>query len=817
MKSLKLSLIFVLILLSSSLSNAQKIVETGFFKNNPELGGDVVINSSTQEVLGGRSYTTFEIEAPSAGNYYLNAWLMPAKLANGNYSRYDVLVNGVRISGKIAPDSDGWQSIGLSTGKVTLKQGKNTVSVVANAPEIAQVEHIRLSPQIAKAAISSLKYDNFYQEAKANSLKTANEAPASLRAASTEGGTTGATGTITQGTQLSNPLGNYYHRMNVDYRYTYYTSYSFSAGQQIFIATNGVNSFAHDLYVFSTSSPETYSWSARSNSNSLASLNITIPVAGTYYILIAAANNFTTGLCNVNINGQYYYNNVAISRVEYRHTQDNQRVYNTFTAYKTTDTRIWITEGTSSPGKISAWNDDYGSHGGDFSWGTHSRIKKQYPRAVHGVLVSTYSSSSPTGICDLYAGCQNSTIYPYFENSKADDLIQSAPASTVYNCVSWAGGIHDEWEWPLSPYSEYYVSGNDLASFDLFFTSARYDGCVLYSRNGATSSNGVVALWGINNNGPIAYTHASIRKVSDNHPHGYDWESKPGSLMRTFHPRDALNGSGYGTIQHYYRRVGTVAYYTLAEAIAAGWVVVRTVTYGTLVRNVIAAEKANMSTAEKNTFTTKYNAWKATWAESPYSDPAKFKNSQYNDLINFCNTVAGANYLVFEKVEEDALSTLLVDELTLYSPSNHSILSGVKDDNAALRSSSSGNVDIVTFPKSTCVEYISRMLSWGGGAFSYAPQSTEETTGIEVRYSNTDEFHVTVNGKNISVDFTNAKSAKVSLSIVDLNGREIASILNNQQVASGHKQYSVNLPQSGVYLVKYVLDNNLNVKKVIVK
>lgn len=815
MKNLRLSLVLGLLFLSCSLADAQKIVETSFFKNNPELGGDVVINSSTQEVLGGRSYTTFEVDAPSAGSYYLNAWLMPVQLADGNYSRYDVLVNGVRISGKIAPASDGWQSIGLSTGKVTLKKGKNTVSVVANAPEIAQIEHIRLSPQKAKVAISSLKYDNFYQEAKANSLNVANEAPVALRAAPMEGGTTGATGTIAQGTQRSNPHGNYYHRMNVDYRYTYYTTFSFSANQQVFIATNGVNSFAHDVYLFSTSSPETYSWSARSNSSCLASLNVTIPVAGTYYVVVAAANNFTTGLCNVNLNGQYYYSNVVISRAEYRYTQDDQRTYNTFTAYKTADTRIWITEGTSSPGKISAWNDDYGSHGGDFSWGTHSRIKKQYPRAVHGVLVSTYSSSNPTGICDLYAGCQNSTAYAWFEYYKADDAIQSAPASVVYNCISWSGGITDYWEWPLSPYSEYYVSGNDLASFDLFYTSLRYNGCSLYSRTGATSSNGVLALWGINNGSSIEYTHASVTKGAGGGPHGYDWESKPGSLMRSFHPKNALRGNNaYGEIQHYYKLVGTG--YTFVEAIADGLAVLRTVTYGTFIKNIFAAEKANMSTAEKNTFTTKYNAWKATWSDSPFSDPAKFKNSQYDDLIDFCNSIAGANYLAFEKVEEDALATLLVDELTLYSPSNLSILSGVKDDNTVLRSSSSSTVDIVTPPQSTCVEYISRKLSWGGGA-SYAPQSPGETTGIEVRYSNTDEFHINVNGKNISVDFTNAKSAKVSLSIVDLNGREIASILNNQQVASGHKQYSVSLPQGGVYLVKYVLDNNLNVKKVIVK
>ncbi|NJK98811.1 MAG: hypothetical protein HC905_31335 [Bacteroidales bacterium] len=80
----------------------------------------------------------------------------------------------------------------------------------------------------------------------------------------------------------------------------------------------------------------------------------------------------------------------------------------------------------------------------------------------------------------------------------------------------------------------------------------RYTGATNYTSIGADETNGVVALW--SNNGDISGAqHLSVRKPGNNHPHGYDWESKPGGLMRTFHPRDALSGGIYGAIIRYFR------------------------------------------------------------------------------------------------------------------------------------------------------------------------------------------------------------------------------------------------------------------------
>lgn len=160
----------------------------------------------------------------------------------------------------------------------------------------------------------------------------------------------------------------------------------------------------------------------------------------------------------------------------------------------------------------------------------------QYSRPVHAVLLSTYSSYNPSAKCDLYVKCKKGYTGAGFPQLQEDDAISSSPASTTYNCISWSGGITSYWEWPAGSYSSYY-SSNPLTAFDNFYASRGL------TRVGATANNSVVDLWAYVNNGKRSYKHASVRKGADDFAHGYDWESKLGSLMRIFHPREALTGN----------------------------------------------------------------------------------------------------------------------------------------------------------------------------------------------------------------------------------------------------------------------------------
>jgi ligand-binding sensor domain-containing protein len=81
-----------------------------------------------------------------------------------------------------------------------------------------------------------------------------------------------------------------------------------------------------------------------------------------------------------------------------------------------------------------------------------------------------------------------------------------------------------------------------------------------------------------------------------------------------------------------------------------------------------------------------------------------------------------------------------------------------------------------------------------------------------------DAFTVFSNASEIVVDFSLTEAANVSLSVFDMQGKEVCSILRNNDLISGKHQYSCTHTRfsSGVYLVRYVVNGVVNVKKVMV-
>ncbi|MDR0506118.1 MAG: T9SS type A sorting domain-containing protein [Dysgonamonadaceae bacterium] len=788
--------LFIVSLLWTPLFSQEKVTETQYFKNNPDLGGDVVINMSTKEVKGDKSFTTFEIEAKAGGSYALCLWVSPVMYPDGNYSTYDVLVNGTKTSEQIKFTKGNWQTVTVSE-KVNLQKGINIISFSTGKEEIPAIEFIRLSTDADKAKISSKKYDDYLAMAIENSLNPENK-----------GTQTGDT--LKSSSQLrADNAKNYLYLGTSSFSYSYYRIHSFTANQVVSVNAYTPASDELIIEIFSSSNPETYSWATPIHTN--PSISVTIPVSGTYYVRVRPYRNYNSTVATVITNGGVE-TNVPVFAVGLRAIQSTATVYNTFTVLSSGDPRMWITE-YASPEKTTHYNDDYGSHGGNFNWGVNSRIKKQFPRQVDAILLSSYSTNNPTGVCEVYAKCQNSTITSSFPNLTADDAIQSAPASTTYNCISWSGGITEYWEWPPYDASDYYVEGKPLASFDLFYISERYPGCGIYVRGGATSANSAVDLWATVTSGNYNYTHASIKKGADENSHGYDWESKPGSLMRTFHPRTALSGT-YGNIVEYYRNVGTWATYSLAEAIADGSAVLENVRFDDVEMSIINSDIEKLSSDDINTFQTLFTEWYSTLESIPFSDPNSFKNSQYNVLLKFCQSKQEIIALVYDKLNSgEQFAMLLVEDLTLTdNKRNKSILESVKDSNKQMKITNDG-ATIVRSPYSNMVKYVKALLAERADKL----RSANGATGLDdIRYSNEDIFSVANNGDGISISFRLSENAKVSVSVVNLRGEEIASLLKDRQLSLGEYNYSTNLT-SGVYLVKYVVNGNVNVKKIILK
>ena len=779
----------------------EKIVETKYFKSNPDLGGDVVIYSSTKEVTGDESRTIFEFEAKTSGSYALSLWASPVLYPGGNYSSFDVYVNGTKTAEQVKFTKGNWQAV-IFPERVNIEQGVNTIAFSTGKEEIPAIEFIRLSTNVSRAKISSAKYDEYLATltAKADSFNYAGRKPVNA-----------ADSLYSEPSQLqADPAGNYLYFGPSTFSYTYYRTHSFTANQAVSVSAYTPNSDQLVIEIFSSSAPETYSWATAVQTN--PSISITIPVSGIYYVRVRPYRNNTSTTATVTTNGSVE-TNVPVFSIGFRAIQDISTVYNTFTVLSAGDPRIWITE-YASPEKITHYNDDYGSHGGDFSWGLNSRIKKQFPRSVDAILLSSYGTYNPTGVAEVYAKCQNSNITSYFPNLTTDDAIQSAPASGVYNCISWSGGISEYWVWPPDEESGYWVPGKPLASFDLFYISERYPGCGVFVRGGATSGNSAVDLWATGSPGSYNYTHASIKKGADENAHGYDWESKPGSLMRTFHPRTALSGSSYGNIVEYYRNAGTWATHTLAEAIADGKAVLENVRFDNTEIAIVEEDIASLSSNDVNTFHALFTAWKSTLESTPFSNPNLFRNSQYSDLLKHCRSQQTLIALVYDKLNSgEQFAGLLVKDLTFYgNTQNQLLLDSIINANKQMQTTSNG-ATIVRSPHSNMVKYVKALLAGRASSF----RSVTGTTGLNggIRYSNEDVLNVANNDAGISINFTLSEKAKVSLSVINLRGEEVVSILRNGQLQAGEYNYSAGLTK-GIYLVKQVVNGNVNVKKVII-
>ncbi|WP_157558241.1 DUF7689 domain-containing protein [Niabella aurantiaca] len=364
-------------------------------------------------------------------------------------------------------------------------------------------------------------------------------------------------------------LNDYAYGLDRNFAYSYYTTVYLTAGKNMSF-TSWAGSLLHIMEVFSADNPQSQSWSAQSyvvSGSQRGYIAFTVPTTGYYYVKLRSYWLAETGMASLVVYAgsgstpSYYYDCPIAGLANLSHYHNNNQELNYFTAHTTGDPRMWVVDNSGSPGRVCGYNDDYGYNGGDFSWSLNSRIKKNFNRSIQGVVVTAFSSYNPTGTTDIYSGCKNSNIHTYlnpdntlgFPNLKGDDAIMSSPASTVYNCTAWTGGFTSFWFWGSTP-SYYYGSGFIWSTWDDYYGNnpERYVGAKTYTSVGADANNGLIAMWA-QSNGTI--THGSIRKPGNGNAYGYDWESKPGQLARTFHPRDALASTstyGYGSIVQYY-------------------------------------------------------------------------------------------------------------------------------------------------------------------------------------------------------------------------------------------------------------------------
>jgi hypothetical protein len=802
-----LLIVFGLFFLICSSSFSQQMVETKYFSSHNELGGEAIILKSMRRVDGIKAITSFEIEVSQAGRYYISFWLCPPKLNDGTYANYNVTVNDKVVAGKIMPTKGDWQSISLSNGEtIELNEGINIVSVIGTLPDIPSVEHIRVSSTISNSIIDSSKYERYKTDIIRESMANVKNNASATHTIVTDT-LSSDDNSFAQQLSLRNepPLYNYTFGIGMSFQYTFYKTVYFTQSQQVSITATTINGFSHILELFSSNSPENYSWfDYILVGDGDTELNVTIPQSGYYYVRVRSYANARSGLCNLNINNQNYYDNVPVYSIGVVCPQDTNTVYNTFTCHSTGDPRLWIQEG-GVYGPIIAFNDDYHSNNGDYVWDLNSRVKKKYPRPTRAALLSSYGSYDPTGTCDLYIKCKNSYV-DSFEQLKEDDAILSSPASFNYNCIAWTGGITSHAVWPLDSLSSY-SAPDSLTAFDIFFASRGF------TRVGATEANSVVDLWAhVDTLGCQDYTHASIRKGADGNAHGYDWESKTGDNDRLFHPRYALAGEEYGNVVEHYIRT-TQNDITLEEEIANGTSRIEYVDFDGNEREIISRKINSINPEVLSEFQQLYDRWKNVTRKTIHSNPKRIADcDEYREILDYCKANKELLYAIYEKLGngDGVAATKLIGDLTFseYPSVMHKIRERV-----AYKPTLDG-INTIRPLHSNYMSYVRELLALEGSETRKVKRNVDETTGIS--FSNSTDFEISLSANGLTVGFELNKTAKVSLSLIDLAGNVVCNAINSKTLESGKHSVFMKAEKNRSYLVLLMLNGRVNVKKILV-
>lgn len=796
MRNLKYLMAFLLLAIGIVKTSAQQGVLTKVFNGEKCKAGDAIIKQSKRYAKNGLGCTSFEVDVPSSGYYYVNFWMIPTQEPTGEPTTYTIEINDKTVTDKIIPEKCDWQSIGTSNGKpFYLNAGTNTIAVLGKLPFFPEIETIRLSSNLEKATFSSEEYDIFRDNALSSTTQQSTTSSTSSRSSNFP-----IYGIWQLGAQIS---------------YTFTTTLFLNSGTLYTISSSSNSSYPHYLEIFSEPN-QNYSNRTLSNNGQATIQNIQSSSGGIYVLRVRSSHHGATSTASVSINGGSQYVNVPISNYEISYSQPTDKEYNSFLCHRSGSGDPYLDIMSYSSNKIYlARNDNGSSYGGDYSWGTCPRIKAQLSTSSDAALVFNNSSLYPYCTADIYLGFPNfsdinASILDSFPSYKEGDAIASAPASTPsysYNCAAWAVGIWDHNRWPpgesVYNYPEFANCYTDLERFDVFF------GQYGYTRSGATESNSIIDLW----KKGYEYKHVSVRKYnnSDNIPHGYAWESKFGSQPRAFHPRYALKDTIYGNVTDHYRWNTTSKMgQSLFENVADGNIVIENVTYNKDEISLINKCISCIPIEKTSELLRRYSKWTDVISRSPYSNISSMKEcEEYQALYDYCNNNMEIRYILFKLLGEDEeMVSYLVEDL-LYKQNQH-VLEKLKEENQ--KNTMIGNAIIYRKPITCVMKFVKLLLN------SDNSPSFPASRGIssDLSYSNKNAFNLTKKDCNIDVSFSLKEDSRISLMVYTLNGVIVDNLLNNKQLHCGSYKYSITFKNSGTYLVVYKENGTTSVKKVII-
>ena len=835
MKKITYWVVFAQLCVMTRLFAQQTIIE----KSSPVKMGECTTQKISLVFDKDVAYKVIDIEVPTDGDYMIDMVVNASATQKENLK---VTIDDRKLVDEIiVSKKDAWAMSSIKNSKdgkestTFLTKGKHQIKMTFGNIEIPNTDEISIYRNGTTAKLSINKYSEYIDNLKVNKL------PSDYLSWKKKN----------KGARIaSNPKGNYDHEVDIAFKYTYYESFYFTQGQAVTFNTKNSNGDPV-MYFFNVTNnivSSSASWVNDASNGTVESLiTVTIPATGFYSLLIRAygntnGQNFGSGTSDLWQNGVLYKSSISVAGTSYQQAniKANQNV-NFFTTKLSSgaDTQLFVSGNTLAP--IETQNDDYFGGGGDFSWGLSSRIKTLWAsQPLPLVQVTAYSISS-IGTCDVYMNVLNSTVTSTFPNLKVDDAIQSAPATGgssnlgAYNCGSWAGGVSTFWFWPDSNFPQWVPANGDfLTAFDNFYGNnpKRYTGAYTYTRSGASASNGAVALWANPNwfnapnepGNPTKYTHASVTKPGNDNPHGYDWESKPGGLMRTFHPRDALNNlssNGYGNIVAYYRYTGVNAArmdadskdISLEESIEKGLSVMDKVEFDLEEKDKLgkSCQKIESKTADEfdkllkelenepiNPELEKFSSYRIIYGGSKV----------YKALQDWCLKQGKSIYplLISKYTVNKPWMLLLADDILVSQYPD--VLQLVKKENID-KPNDERNVYIVRTSEMNCMRFLKKLVKDLDG------QNVKNSLGQN--YPNQMEAQTTIN-------FEIENNSEVSINVYDDKGNLVKTLVDNANQEAGKHTITWDgtnnegrKMSSGVYIYRLVTPNFSDSKRILIK
>ncbi len=823
---------------------------TKTYNSNNQKNENFNLIQSKVIILDNKISKIFDFKIETTGIYYLNAFGLGAKIEN-NYSNFDIFLDkSSNPIGIINFTNTGWQNKSLYNDdnkelvSIKLDAGIHSITFTTQTPYVPMIENINLSQNPDDFNFDQNNYNKFLTTLENkklpdnyNDLKKHNEL--------------GKINTLWEHFE-------YRWLLDMDYNYTFRNLFYLTSGQNVTFETinDDPNSSDPVMYLYNRTDPELYgSWFDDDGGSGYQSkITCTITHTGFYILLVRAYYSEYPGTSDLQF-GSYYASNIPIAGAKASSSLQKSGELNYFTSQIGNGDTYLCLVGPS--GTVQCYNDDY-SGTGNFDWGDASRIKKNFSsgQCPNTVIVSSPTPLSPTGTCDLYVKCSNSTLMTdflnYFPNYDTDDAIESynGQYNTVYNCASWVGGIIDEVEWPPEVGSPWRDPTSDYHSFCNYLENepSRYVGAKTFTPPnpfGNPSEDSEVDLWAFGEN----YTHLSIKKIHGSavqNPHGYDWESKAGhasNSARVFHPRNALSGASYGYVTDYFRWNGTYSSsskakehltksynraLTFEESVKSGLTKREIIEFNESEKKSLLIMTNQIPQEVINNFNLTYTKWRKTWDLPPLcfqSNPKMFAQSkEYSEIKHLCEKKGTLLWpLLINKFETGDFNVINLLRDLIYEY-NQSVMDSIVIESRKEQFTKDG-IYIAPSIKSNWMKFFKKLLAipqneWG---FSSNPEEKKYSTDNSV---NTDSMFIAFNYPNpfnptTQINYYLPEANSVSIKIYDILGKEVVTLEDNcikqngwhNIVWNGKSQYGQSV-SVGTYFVFLSTPNDSKVIKI---